>query len=161
MQTTKTRPSKSTHRRIGSLSFLVCVLSLFILGWQGRYAIAQNAVVLVGSGSSVPAPLYNRWTLEYGKRSSAIQMRYLPVGTSEGIKQISHSAGDFGAGESQLTEKERKEGNLIELPVRSHRHRSHLQLTGRAPGPSSFRRAAGADFSGRRKDVECAADCEA
>jgi phosphate transport system substrate-binding protein len=44
-------------------------------------------------------------------------MRYLPSGTSEGIKQISHGAGDFSAGEAQLTEKERKEANLIELPV--------------------------------------------
>jgi len=44
-------------------------------------------------------------------------MRYLTVGTSEGIKQISHSAGDFGAGEAQLTSAERKEGGLIELPV--------------------------------------------
>jgi phosphate transport system substrate-binding protein len=73
--------------------------------------------VLVGSGSSVPAPLYSRWTTEYAKHNSNIQMRYLPVGTSEGIKQISHSAGDFGAGEAQLTENERKEGNLIELPI--------------------------------------------
>src|SRR6202035_3539009 len=80
-------------------------------------ARAQGTVVLVGSGSSVPAPLYNRWSQEYGKRSATIQMRYLPVGTSEGIKQISHGAGDFSAGESQLTEKERKEGSLIELPV--------------------------------------------
>jgi len=80
-------------------------------------AKAQNSVVLVGSGSSVPAPLYNRWTQEYGKRTASIQMRYLPVGTSEGIKQISHSAGDFGAGEAQLTNAERKEGGLIELPV--------------------------------------------
>lgn len=44
-------------------------------------------------------------------------MRYLTVGTSEGIKQISHGAGDFAAGESQLTEAERREGSLIELPV--------------------------------------------
>jgi phosphate transport system substrate-binding protein len=99
------------------LTLYLCLLSLFTLGLHGTFAKAQNAVVLVGSGSSVPAPLYNRWTQEYGKRSSVIQMRYLPVGTSEGIKQISHSAGDFGAGEAQLTEKERKEGNLIELPV--------------------------------------------
>jgi phosphate transport system substrate-binding protein len=62
-------------------------------------------------------PLFNRWTEEYGKRNSNAQMRYLTVGTSEGIKQISHSVGDFGAGEAQLTEKERKEGSLIELPV--------------------------------------------
>jgi phosphate transport system substrate-binding protein len=71
----------------------------------------------VGSGSSVPAPIYNRWTQEYGKQNRNIQMRYLPVGTSEGIKQISHGAGDFSAGEAQLTDKERKEGGLIELPV--------------------------------------------
>ncbi len=73
--------------------------------------------MLVGSGSSVPAPIYNRWTQEYGKQNRNIQMRYLAVGTSEGIKQISHGAGDFSAGEAQLTDKERKEGGLIELPV--------------------------------------------
>lgn len=80
-------------------------------------AVGQNAVVLVGSGSSVPAPLYTRWTQEYGKRNSHIQMRYLPVGTSEGIKQIAHGVGDFGAGEAQLTDKEKKEDGLIELPI--------------------------------------------
>jgi phosphate transport system substrate-binding protein len=62
-------------------------------------------------------PLYSRWTQEYGRRNSNIRMRYLTVGTSEGIKQISHGAGDFAAGEAQLTDKERKEGSLIELPV--------------------------------------------
>ena len=46
-----------------------------------------------------------------------IQMRYLPVGTSEGIKQIAHGVGDFGAGEAQLTDKERKEDSLVELPI--------------------------------------------
>src|SRR5580693_7337001 len=90
---------------------------LLTLGLYGASARAQDAVILVGSGSSVPAPLYSRWTQEYGKRKPNMQMRYLPVGTSEGIKQISHGAGDFGAGEAQLTENERKEGNLIELPV--------------------------------------------
>ena len=74
-------------------------------------------IVLVGSGSTVPAPIYNRWTQEYSKQNRNIQMRYLSVGTSEGIKQISHGAGDFSAGEAQLTDKERKEGGLIELPV--------------------------------------------
>ncbi len=98
-------------------SLLIWVLSLLAFGMNAVFAQAQGAVVLVGSGSSVPAPLYNRWTQEYGKRASNVQMRYLPVGTSEGIKQISHGAGDFGAGEAQLTEKERKEGGLIELPV--------------------------------------------
>jgi len=95
----------------------IFLLALLTLSLHGVPAGAQGQVVLVGSGSSVPAPIYNRWTQEYGKRSHNVQMRYLPVGTSEGIKQISHGAGDFGAGEARLTDKERKEDGLIELPV--------------------------------------------
>src|ERR1035438_275326 len=79
----------------------IWLLSLLVVGLGSAPAHAQNAVILVGSGSTVPAPLYNRWTQEY-KRNPNLQMRYLPVGTSEGIKQISHSAGDFAAGEAQL-----------------------------------------------------------
>src|ERR1700730_4921635 len=113
MQTTTvtSKPSWS------AFSLSVWLLSLLIPCLHAAPVSAQNAVVLVGSGSSVPAPLYNRWTQEYGRRNSNVQMRYLTVGTSEGIKQISHGAGDFGAGEALLTEKERKEGSLIELPV--------------------------------------------
>ena len=111
------RQSMSNMTRAYKVSSCLCLLILIIVGVNSAPATAQNAVVLVGSGSSVPAPLYNRWTQEFGKRNSNLQMRYLPVGTSEGIKQISHSAGDFGAGEAQLTEKERNEGNLIELPI--------------------------------------------
>jgi phosphate transport system substrate-binding protein len=106
------RPSFRWLSRIG----LPLILTLTL--WPcAAPAKAQEALILVGSGSSVPAPLYSRWTQEYGKRKPNMQMRYLPVGTSEGIKQISHGAGDFGAGEAQLTEKERKDGDLIELPV--------------------------------------------
>ena len=95
----------------------IWLFSLLALWLHGAPATAQTAIVLVGSGSSVPAPLHNRWAQEYGKRNPNIQLRYLPSGTSEGIKQISRGAGDFGAGEAPLTEKERKEEGLIELPV--------------------------------------------
>jgi phosphate transport system substrate-binding protein len=113
--------SKSSIARrcfsLRSFSYVWLLSFLIALGLYNISAWAQNTMVLVGSGSSVPAPLYNRWTQEYGKRNSKIQMRYVPIGTSEGIKEISRGASDFGAGESQLTEKERKDGNLIELPV--------------------------------------------
>jgi len=112
--------SSATQRRLSfrwlSHAGLLFLLTL-TLGLYGASAKAQDAVILVGSGSSVPAPLYSRWTQEYDNRKPNMQMRYLPVGTTEGIKQISHGTGDFGAGEAQLTEKERKEGDLIELPV--------------------------------------------
>lgn len=79
-------------------------------------ARAQETIALVGSGSSVPAPLYTKWAETYNKRDPKIKMRYLPIGTSEGIKQISHGSGDFGAGEVPLTAKERSEGELYEVP---------------------------------------------
>ena len=106
------RPTFGWLSHVG-LAFLLTVT----LALCGAPAKAQEGIILVGSGSSVPAPLYNRWTQEYGKRKPNMQMRYLPVGTVEGIKQISHGTGDFGAGEAQLSEKERKESDLIELPV--------------------------------------------
>jgi phosphate transport system substrate-binding protein len=95
----------------------ICLLCPLVLGPYAIPGEAQNAVIVVGSGSSVPAPLYNRWAQEYAKRNHNLQMRYLPVGTGEGITQIPRAASDFGAGEAQLTEKERKDGGLFELPV--------------------------------------------
>jgi phosphate transport system substrate-binding protein len=94
-----------------------CHLFLLTAGLGCIPAMAQSAVVLVGSGSSVPAPLYSRWAQEYDKRNSNIQMRYVASGTSEGIKQISHGSGDFGAGEVPLTSKEKSEGGLTDLPA--------------------------------------------
>jgi phosphate transport system substrate-binding protein len=102
------------HSRFRSHIWLASVL---VLALCSAVAEAQETVVLVGSGSSVPAPLYARWAQEYGKRNPHIQMRYVPLGTSEGIKQISHGSGDFGAGEVLLTAKERADEALIELPA--------------------------------------------
>ncbi|MBZ5647127.1 MAG: phosphate ABC transporter substrate-binding protein PstS [Acidobacteriia bacterium] len=97
-------------------TLLLSVAVFLSLAALPRLGSAQEAVVLVGSGSSVPAPLYAKWTDAYNKRKPGFQMRYLPIGTSEGIKQISHGVGDFGAGEVALTAKERSEENLLELP---------------------------------------------
>ena len=119
MQLLAGHSGSSLAPRVSSRRFLshIWLFSVLILGLSILPASAQNALVLVGSGSSVPAPLYIRWAQEYGKRNPNLQMRYLTVGTSEGIKQISHGAGDFAAGEAPLTDKERKDGGLIELPV--------------------------------------------
>src|SRR4029077_1262799 len=107
----------ASERNSGRCSVLRVFALFLVIGYCHPLGFAQEAVVLVGAGSSVPAPLYNKWAQEYNKRSPAIQMKYVPMGTSEGIKQISRGSGDFGAGEAQLTAEERKEGDLIELPA--------------------------------------------
>lgn len=88
----------------------------FWLVLGGTAASSQSTTILVGSGSTIPAPLYARWSEEYGKRSSGNRMRYLPVGTVEGIEEISRNVGDFAAGEVQLTQAQQKIG-LIALPA--------------------------------------------
>lgn len=114
----KLLPSRTVpfHRTL-HLTTNIFLLALLTFVLHSVPARTQAQVVLVGSGSTVPATLYNRWSQEHGKLSQNVQMRYLPVGTSEGIKQISHGTGDFGAGEDRLTDKESKEDGLISLPV--------------------------------------------
>jgi phosphate transport system substrate-binding protein len=90
-------------------------LVLAVLAFPGA-VWAQDSTVLVASGSSVPAPLYNRWAQEYNQRNARVRFKYLPTGTQEGIQDIAHGSGDFGAGEVPLTAKQREQG-LIELPV--------------------------------------------
>ena len=110
-------PKASEKSSSRSSVLRVWLTLVFVIGLRHPLGFAQEAVVLVGSGSSVPAPLYNKWAQEYNKRNPGIQMKYVPMGASEGIKLVSHGSGDFGAGEAQLTAAERKEGNLIELPT--------------------------------------------
>jgi len=102
-----------------AVPWLVLVLLVVSLALP---AVAQNSVYLVGARSTVPMPLYNKWSQDFNKISHGVQMQYQALGTSEGIKLISGSKeelgkSDFSAGEVLLTEKERADGNLIELPA--------------------------------------------
>ena len=103
-------------RRFGRVARCVVFAGL-LAGLDQPISDAQQNVALVGSGSSVPAPLYLKWAEAYNKRNPNIQMRYLPLGTSEGIAQISRGSGDFAAGEVPLTAKERSAANLLEFPA--------------------------------------------
>jgi phosphate transport system substrate-binding protein len=115
--TAKSSTPVATQRHSGeSLALIVWLAFVFVVGPCHPFSVAQDTVALVGSGSTVPAPLYTKWADEYNKRNPKIQMRYVPLGTSKAIEQISRGSGDFGAGEAQLTARERSEGSLIELP---------------------------------------------
>src|ERR1700687_577159 len=95
----------------------MCLFLVLVVGAGSPRCFAQDTVVLVGTGSTVPAPLFSKWNEEYNKRNQALQTRYLPIGTSESIAQISHGIGDFGAGETPLTAKQRADGKVIEVPT--------------------------------------------
>lgn len=77
------------------LTAIAIVLSL----WQ-PLSPAQSVVWLAWD----PACRFpsTKWAQEYNKRDPKLQMRYLALGTSEGINQVAHGSGDFGAGEVPL-----------------------------------------------------------
>jgi phosphate transport system substrate-binding protein len=86
----------------------------------GIVPLASQAVIsLVGSGSSVPSPLYNAWAVEYGKLKPTAQVRYLQMGAAEGMRQISQGVGDFAAGEIPLMDAQMHKGKnpLVQFPT--------------------------------------------
>ena len=109
--------SRPSLARTTSRILRMCLVLALVVRAGSPRCFSQDAVVLVGSGSTVPLPLYAKWSEEYNKRSPALQMRYLPIGTSESITQISRGVGDFAAGEVPLTAKQRADGGLTEVPA--------------------------------------------
>ncbi len=105
-----------SRERLFSVSrlFLICLLIVFLAS-SSPGSSAADSMVLVGMGSTVPMPLYQQWGVEFSKVHRNIEIKYVPLGTSEGIRQISKEVGDFGAGEVPLTPEER--GKLTEVPV--------------------------------------------
>src|SRR5437588_4842405 len=84
-------------------------LSIILIGslFTALFAAEPQGVVLVGAGSSVPLPLYRKWADLYNQNNKTVQLQYVPMGTVEGIAQITHGTSDFGAGEIPLTAQER------------------------------------------------------
>ncbi len=103
------------RRNEAILSWLIRTSIFLVVCICGAQA-ADQGVVLVGTGSSVPLPLYNKWADAYNQSNSNVQFRYMPMGNSEGINQIANGTSDFGAGEIPLTEEQRRTNNLTEVP---------------------------------------------
>jgi len=80
---------------------------------------AQQNISLVGCGSSIPAPLYGAWGEAYSSRSPQVQVKYLPLGSGEGIKQITAGSADFAASEIPISDKEVKASgkSIYQVPL--------------------------------------------
>jgi len=67
---------------------------------------ATQAQQLSGAGASFPAPLYQRWGVEYNKVNPAVQVNYQSVGSGAGIKNFTANIVDFGASDAAMTDAE-------------------------------------------------------
>ena len=87
------------HRAVG---VMVCLLGMS----QGTGAPSLGTTTLVGAGGTFPVPLYTRWFAEYEKIHPGWQMRYVAVGSGEGVHQVTTGGVDFGGTDSPMTDRE-------------------------------------------------------
>src|SRR5690349_9526871 len=81
------KPKTDRQRRHGAAWGCVVRTSVFLIACVcGAHAADQN-FVLVGAGSSVPLPLFNKWADVYNQSNANVQLRYMAMGNSEGINQ--------------------------------------------------------------------------
>ena len=70
------------------------------------FATSATAQQLSGAGATFPAPLYQRWAVEYNKLQPAVQVNYQAVGSGAGVKQFIQGTIDFGASDAAMSDEE-------------------------------------------------------
>ncbi|MFX1488653.1 MAG: phosphate ABC transporter substrate-binding protein PstS [Promethearchaeota archaeon] len=77
----------------------------------------QNPVRLSGAGATFPAPLYQKWSLEFDDLTG-IQVDYEGIGSGGGIQQHTAKTVDFGATDPPMKESEWLAApNTLQLPM--------------------------------------------
>ncbi len=91
---------RSLGRRsfLKSVSATVAGLAASQANWQRVFA--QQTVTINGAGATFPAPLYQTWAQEFGKKNPNIQVNYQSVGSGAGRQQFVARTVDFGASDS-------------------------------------------------------------
>lgn len=69
-------------------------------------ANSARAQQLSGAGATFPAPLYQRWAVEYNKLHPKVQVNYQSVGSGAGVKQFTQGTVDFGASDAAMSDEE-------------------------------------------------------
>jgi phosphate transport system substrate-binding protein len=84
--------------------------------WQllvvlGAFACAgcsgsEDDITLQGAGATFPAPLYQRWFLEYYKSHPEVRVNYEEIGSGAGVRQFIAETIDFAASDAAMNDKE-------------------------------------------------------
>jgi phosphate transport system substrate-binding protein len=69
----------------------------------------SDTVTIQGCGATFPAPLYQRWFLEYYLANPDVRVNYQAIGSGAGIQQFTEGLVQFGASDEALKESKLKE----------------------------------------------------
>jgi phosphate transport system substrate-binding protein len=106
------------NNRAKSLPRILCIAIAIATVAAAPGAYPQDSIVLVATGSSLPAPLYTIWGDKFHAAHPGTQIRYLAVGSEESARKIISNNGDIGGGDAPISEKFLKEAGtpILELP---------------------------------------------
>lgn len=93
------------------LFLLGLTFNVALLLVAGRPALASKEVTLdnadlVGAGATFPAPLYLKWSKEFGKSDGGFNVFYDAVGSGEGTRRFIAGYVDFGASDSAMSDEQ-------------------------------------------------------
>ncbi len=72
---------------------------------------------IAGAGATFPAPLYERWALEYG-RETGVSVAYRASGSSDGILAITTDRTDFAGTDAPMTDDQLDQaGDVLHVPM--------------------------------------------
>jgi phosphate transport system substrate-binding protein len=89
----------------------------------------SDSVTIQGCGATFPAPLYQRWFLEFYLAQPDVRVNYQAIGSGAGIQQFTEGLVHFGASDEALhearlqdiakkiSERERRPVELIQVPL--------------------------------------------
>jgi phosphate transport system substrate-binding protein len=84
------------------LWFLAAATCFSSLGCNG----SDEDITLQGAGATFPAPLYERWFLEYYTRHPGVRVNYQAIGSGAGIRQFTEGLVNFGASDALMKKDE-------------------------------------------------------
>lgn len=95
-------------RQISNLGGLALLL-LTLVACQPAISVDSplpSRVLLVGSGASFPALIYQSWFIALNRRIPALRVNYQSLGSGAGVEQFTHETVDFGASDVAMTDAE-------------------------------------------------------
>ncbi len=82
---------------------------------------SAQSIRINGAGATFPAPLYQRWFVEYNRINRNTQINYQSIGSGTGVQQFIAQTVDFGASDVAMTDDEIKKippsKGVVLLPV--------------------------------------------
>ncbi len=78
-----------------------------------------NSISLTGAGASFPAPLYQRWFLDFSNATPNLQVDYQSVGSGAGVERFMQNLVQFGASDGAMKDEEiaQVQKGVIMLPM--------------------------------------------